>query len=74
MTVPQNGLGTPSAAWSKFTDLRCKTRKSSGRSSADVRCTFHESVSPTEGNPDSFRDIYLRHTSSGWLIYNYGQG
>ena len=70
----QMGWTQASAAWSKFTDLRCKTRTTSGQNSADVRCTFHESVSPTVGNPASFWDIYLRHTSSGWLIYNYGQG
>ena len=64
----------PSAAWSKFTNLHCKTRKTSGRSLADLRCTFRESASPTEGNPDSFWDVYLRHTKSGWLIYSYGQG
>jgi hypothetical protein len=39
-----------------------------------VRCFFHESASPTEGNPDSFWDIYLRRTHSGWLVYSYGQG
>jgi hypothetical protein len=70
----QMGWATPSAAWSKFTDLRCKTRKTSGQSSADVRCFFHESASPTEGNPDSFWDIYLRRTHSGWLVYSHGQG
>jgi hypothetical protein len=70
----QMAWAQPSSAWAKFTDLHCKTRKSAGRSSADVRCTFHQSASPTEGNPDSLWDIYLRHTSSGWLIYNYGQG
>lgn len=69
----QMGWARPLAAWPKFTDLHCRTRKGSGRS-ADVRCSFHESAAPTEGNPDSFWDIYLRQTSSGWLIYNYGQG
>ncbi len=70
----QIGWARPSSAWSKFTNLRCKTLKTSGQSSADVRCTFHESASPSEGNPDSFWDIYLRHTHSDWLIYSYGQG
>ena len=70
----QMGWARPSVAWSKFTDLHCKSLKTSVRSSAEVLCTFHESASPTEGNPDSFWDIYLRRTSSGWLIYSYGQG
>lgn len=70
----QMGWAQPSAAWGKFTDLRCKTRKTSGRSSADVRCTFHESASPTEGNPDTFWDVYLAHSRGGWLINNYGPG
>ncbi len=70
----QMGWAQPSAAWSKFTDLHCKTHKTSGRSSADVRCTFHESTSPTEGNPDNFWDVYLVHSRAGWLINNYGQG
>lgn len=70
----QMGWAQPSAAWGKFTDLRCKIRKASGRSSADVRCTFHESASPTEGNPDSFWDVYLVHSRAGWLINSYGQG
>jgi hypothetical protein len=61
----QMGSARPSAAWSKFTNLRCKTLKTSGQRSARVRCTFHESASPTEGNPDSFWDIYLRHTHGG---------
>jgi hypothetical protein len=64
----------PSVAWSKFTDLHCKTLKTSSRSSAEVLCTFHESSSPSEGNPDSFWDVDLRHTSRGWLIYSYCQG
>lgn len=70
----QMGWARPSVAWSKFTHLHCKTRKVSGRTSADVRCTFHESASPTEGNPDNFWDVYLVHSRAGWLINNYGQG
>jgi hypothetical protein len=68
------GWARPSATWPKFTDLHCRTRKRSGRSSADLRCTFHESASPVVGNLDRFWDIYLRHTGGGWLIYSYGQG
>jgi hypothetical protein len=63
----------PSVRWSKFTRLRCRTSKTSTRSHANVLCTFHESASPVEGNPDTFWDIDLRHTNSGWMIDNYGQ-
>lgn len=70
----QMGWARPSAVWSKFTDLHCKTRKTSGRTSADVRCAFHESASPTEGNPASGWDVYLVHSRAGWLINSYGQG
>src|ERR1019366_6438034 len=39
-----------------------------------VLCTFAESASPTEGNPDTFWSIHLhRGPSNGWLIDNYGQ-
>jgi hypothetical protein len=70
----QMGWARPSVAWSKFTDLHCKTIKTSSRSRTEVLCTFHESASPSEGNPDNFWDVYLRHASGGWLIYSYGQG
>jgi hypothetical protein len=69
----QMGWARPSQSWSKFTHLDCKTLRTSRRT-ALVRCTFVESSSPTEGNPDSFWDIYLRHSHAGWLIDNYGQG
>jgi hypothetical protein len=70
----QMGWATPSTAWSKFTNLRCQTRRTSGSSSADVRCTFHESAEPTDADTVSFWDIYLRRTHSDWLIDSYGQG
>jgi lipocalin len=40
---------------------------------AVVKCTFHESQSPSEGNPDTFWSIELRHYRGRWLIDNYGQ-
>lgn len=62
------------ATWSTFTKLRCKTLNESGRR-AVVYCSFTESPSSSEGNPDSFWTISLQHTTSGrWLINNYGQG
>jgi hypothetical protein len=70
----QMGWAAPSVAWSKFMDLNCKTLKTSSRSRAEVLCTFHESASPSEGNADSFWDVYLHDTGAGWLIYSYGQG
>lgn len=69
----QMGWARSSVAWSKFTDLRCTTRERSSRN-ADLRCAFHESTSPTEGNPDNFWDVYLHRTRGAWLIYSYGQG
>lgn len=68
------GWAKPGLAWSKFTHLRCRLLPSSTRHRAIVYCSFHESASPTEGNPDSFWDVYLRHTRNGWLIDSYGQG
>ena len=70
----QMGWARPSVDWPKFTDLHCKALKNSSRTRAEVLCTFHESASPSEGNPDSFWDVYLHHAGSGWLIYSYGQG
>jgi len=46
----------------------------SGRN-ATVYCSFNESPSSSEGNPDSFWTISMqRNDSGGWLINNYGQG
>ncbi|MGD0981750.1 MAG: hypothetical protein ABR946_09760 [Solirubrobacteraceae bacterium] len=59
--------------WSSFTRLHCKTVSRTPRS-AEVYCTFDESASPSEGNPSSFWDVYLRYTPRGWFIDNYGQG
>lgn len=39
----------------------------------DVKCTFHESPSRSEGNPDTFWSIDLRHRGRRWLIDNYRQ-
>ena len=71
----QMGWATPSRQWSKFTDLHCRrVNNPNGGNQVRITCTFHESASPTEGNPDSFWDVYLEHTKSGWLIVSYGQG
>lgn len=69
---PQMDWGPPSQ-WSSFTKLHCATASTTS-GSAEVRCTFDESASPSEGNPSSFWDVYLTDTPRGWLIDNYGQG
>jgi hypothetical protein len=62
------------STWSTFTRLRCKPL-SSGAASATVYCSFDESQSPSEGNPDTFWTVSLaRQTDGRWLIDSYGQG
>ena len=66
--------GGDTATWSTFTKLQCKRLRETGPT-ASVYCSFNESPSSSEGNPDSFWTISLMHTTSGnWLINNYGQG
>jgi hypothetical protein len=62
------------STWSTFTRLRCKPL-SQDAASAAVYCSFDESQSPSEGNPDSFWTVSLARQPDGrWLIDNYGQG
>jgi len=62
------------STWSTFTKLRCRTLFESGNA-ASVYCSFDESPSSSEGNPDSWWTVSLQRTTSGkWLINNYGQG
>ena len=62
------------STWSTFTRLRCKPL-SAGAASATVYCSFDESQSPSEGNPDTFWTVWLARQPGGrWLIDNYGQG
>jgi hypothetical protein len=69
-----NWGGGNTATWSSFTKLHCKTLKNSPRD-AIVYCSFSESASSSEGNPDSFWTISMERNGSGpWLINNYGQG
>lgn len=64
----------PASDQSKFTDIHCKQTVLTAKRAA-VLCTFAESASPTEGNPDTFWSIeFSRSSKSGWLIDNYGQG
>jgi hypothetical protein len=62
------------STWSTFTRLRCKQLSQDG-TSATVYCSFAESQSPSEGNPDTFWTVWLARQPDGrWLIDNYGQG
>ena len=72
----QMGWARPSTAWSRFTDLRCRrvTLPVSTRTRVYINCSFNESASADEGNPDSFWNVQLERTDSGWLIDSYGQG
>ena len=66
-------MNEPAADQSKFTNIHCR-RTSLTVDSATVLCTFAESASPTEGNPDTLWSIsFHRSLSNGWLIDNYGQ-
>jgi hypothetical protein len=62
------------STWSTFTRLRCQPL-SQDAASAVVYCSFDESQSPSEGNPDTFWSVWLARQPDGrWLIDNYGQG
>jgi hypothetical protein len=67
-------MNQPATDQSKFTDVRCR-RTALRTNTASVLCTFKESSSPTEGQPDTWWSVEFRRSSnSGWLIDNYGQG
>lgn len=64
----------PAADQSRFTDIHCHNTELTA-TTAEVLCTFSESASITEGNPDTFWSIsFQRSSTNGWLIDNYGQG
>jgi hypothetical protein len=70
----QAGWGAiPTSKWSTFSALHCKLVSQASRT-ASVRCTFAESPSPSEGNPDTFWTVYLTRVHHRWLINSYGQG
>jgi hypothetical protein len=62
----------PTSTWSTFTHLHCKALDTT-RKMASVKCTFHESYSPSEGNPDTWWRIDLRRPRRRWLIESWGQ-
>jgi hypothetical protein len=71
----QMGWARPSVPWARFKDVRCLAAPDSSHRHPDLRCTFHEvGTVAEEGNPDTFWDVYLEHTGSGWMIDSYGQG
>jgi hypothetical protein len=62
------------STWSTFTRLRCKPLRQDA-ASATVYCSFDESQSPSEGNPDTSWTVGLARQPDGrWLIDNYGSG
>jgi hypothetical protein len=66
-------LDQPRSDLSTFSNLHCRSTSTSAEH-ASVLCTFKESASPTEGNPDAFWSVYMQRASTGgWLINNYGQ-
>lgn len=70
----QMGWALPSRAWPGFTALDCRRIKVR-TANAHLRCTFHESGSlAVVGTRDTFWDVYLRHTHTGWLLDSYGTG
>ena len=69
-----NWGGGDTATWSTFTGVRCQTT-SQAAASAAVYCSFTESASPSEGNPDSSWTVWLDRQPDGrWLIEDYGNG
>ena len=69
-----NWGGGDTATWSTFTGVRCQTT-SQAAASAAVYCSFAESASPSEGNPDSSWTVWLDRQPDGrWLIEDYGNG
>ena len=66
-------LNQPRSDLSTFSDIRCRPTSTSSNTAA-VLCTFKESASPSEGNPDSFWSVYMQRAPKGrWLINGYGQ-
>jgi hypothetical protein len=67
--------GGNTAAWSTFSALRCRPAHLPSATAATVFCSFSESASASEGNPDGFWTVWLQRQRDGrWLIDNYGQG
>jgi hypothetical protein len=62
----------PAYNWGESTNLRCR-QIPQARSEAHMYCTFHESSSPSEGQPASQWSIDFRRAGRKWLINNYGE-
>jgi hypothetical protein len=73
--------GYPQSIWTNyesngppFTHVKCNLQSQHGPT-ATVLCTFKETPSPDEANPDTFWSVSLaRNGSDRWLITGYGQG
>jgi hypothetical protein len=67
-------MNEPKTDQSTFSNVQCR-ETSVTDITASVLCTFVESASPTEGNPDTFWNIsLLLNSKDRWLINSYGQG
>jgi len=67
-------MNEPASDQSKFTNIHCRETSVTDMT-ASVLCTFMESASSTEGNPDTFWNISFHLSSNDrWLISSYGQG
>jgi hypothetical protein len=66
-------ISKPAIDLPTFSNIHC-LQTSLKATTASVRCTFVESRSPSEGNPDtSWAISFRRSPNDGWLIANYGQ-
>jgi len=67
--------GGDTSTWPTFSALRCQPARLQSATAATVFCSFSESASAAEGNPDSSWTVWLqRQRDRRWLIDNYGQG
>jgi hypothetical protein len=67
-------MNYPASEQSKFSNIKCRQTAISAKTASDL-CTFAETASQTEGNPDTFWSVSFHLSSSDqWLITNYGQG
>jgi len=63
----------PPSEWSTFGDVHCH-RVHLRVSGTYVHCSFAESASPSEGNPDTFWTLTMIESPGGrWLVQGYGQ-
>jgi hypothetical protein len=62
------------STWSTFSAVRCR-KSTASVFNATVFCSFNETQSPSEGNPDAWWTVSMqRRPQQRWLITSYGQG